>query len=96
MSREDVEREVFGAGAVPSDNADVALRAAALFGLRDIDSLCRLMDPDVEWVTLMGSQVEAAIYRGCAGVRQYFAVASDAWNSLRLEPGELVEGGMMS
>jgi ketosteroid isomerase-like protein len=76
-----------------ADNADVALRAAELFGLRDTDALCRLMDPDVEWVTLMGSQVEAAIYRGHAGVRQYFVVAADAWDSLQLEPNELVEAG---
>jgi ketosteroid isomerase-like protein len=93
MAREDVERRVPGIGALPSDNADVALRAAELFGLRDTDGLCRLMDPNIEWVTLMGSQVEAAIYKGHAGVREYFAVAADAWDSLQLEPDELVEGG---
>jgi ketosteroid isomerase-like protein len=93
MAREDVGRGIPGSGTVALDNAGVALRAAELFGLRDTDALCRLMDPDVEWVTLMGSQVEAAIYRGHAGVRHYFAVAADAWDSLRLKPDELVERG---
>jgi ketosteroid isomerase-like protein len=75
------------------DTVELALQAGELFSVRDVSALCELMDPDVEWVTLMGSQVEAVVYRGHAGVRKYFAVSADAWEYLRLEADQVIERG---
>ena len=50
---------------------------------RDVDTLIRLTDPDVEWRSAF-AVADGGLYRGHEGVQRYVADMNDAWEVVRL------------
>jgi ketosteroid isomerase-like protein len=58
-------------GVTDVDSAELAREAFAALGRRDYDGFLELMDPDVEFTSLV-AESEAKVFCGHAGVRQFF------------------------
>jgi ketosteroid isomerase-like protein len=56
---------------------------------RDIDAALELCHPEIEFFSLM-AQLEAAPYRGFAGIRRYFMDIDATWEEWRVEVEQLL------
>ena len=71
MSQEDVEIVMRGVEAVR----------------RDADALIALVSPEVKWEDAVFWSEPTHIYRGEAGVRDWFQAAVEPWDSIDIEVG---------
>ncbi len=76
MSQQDVEQTV------------VAILDAMNAG--DPDALIALTDPEIEFHSALASAVEGRIYRGRAGLSEYFEDINDAFGAVRWDQFEIV------
>jgi ketosteroid isomerase-like protein len=58
----------------------------------DTPGFLDLWDPECEWFTVTGSQMDAAPYRGHEGIRRYLAEAAETWTELRFDAEQILEG----
>ena len=77
MSQENVEAVEFG---IDAFNAD------------DTDAFVAHWDPDCEFFSVTGSQMNATPYRGHDGIRRYCRETEETWEELRLEVDRILEG----
>jgi ketosteroid isomerase-like protein len=59
---------------------------------RDFDGLAVLLRPDVEWDDTEGWPGIRGVYRGTAGVREWWEAFLEVWESVRAEVEEITEG----
>lgn len=60
---------------------------------RDEARLIELMDPDVEWHSLIAALGEGGVYCGHDGIRQYLRDLTDAWDVFHVELDQVISVG---
>jgi ketosteroid isomerase-like protein len=76
------------------DNVEVVSQLLAAVTRRDVSRLVDLTDPDVEWRSFFAAlSEEGGRYRGHDGIRQYIADVSEAFETMRVEVGDLLDVG---
>jgi ketosteroid isomerase-like protein len=79
-------------GAMSQENVEIVRRAFAA-SLRDgLEGLMPYLDPEIEWTTT-GAFLEAATYRGHAGVRRYLGSMEEEFEDLSNQPEQLIDAG---
>jgi ketosteroid isomerase-like protein len=73
------------------DNVEVARQLLEAVSARDLSRVLELTDPDVEWHSFFALQGEA--YHGHGGVRQYVTDIHEAFEDLRPQVDDLLDGG---
>jgi ketosteroid isomerase-like protein len=74
------------------ENVEAIERAYAAMGGLDAEALVRVCDPDVEFRSRIAS-AEDVTYRGHDGVRDYIANLTEAFEWVRTEPLDVIDGG---
>jgi ketosteroid isomerase-like protein len=74
------------------ENVEMFRSALHAFNRGDVEGALKDMDPQIEWHTPR-SLVDAQTYHGHEGVKSWWAIMSDAFDQLRLEPGEFKDLG---
>jgi ketosteroid isomerase-like protein len=64
----------------------------AAFARGDVAAVLAVMDPDIVWST-PESVPGGGVYRGHAGVGEFFAGLMDRWGELHVEPETWIDGG---
>jgi ketosteroid isomerase-like protein len=74
-------------------NVEVVRQAYDAFNLRDLDALAELAEPDwvMDWSRSIGPQ--RGVYRGRAGVEEWTAAISEAFESFEILPLEYLGAG---
>jgi ketosteroid isomerase-like protein len=67
---------------MPDENVALARQAFDALGRRDIDGFLAIMDPAVEFTSLV-QEPEAAVYRGHAGVREFLDLMTTVFTDWR-------------
>jgi ketosteroid isomerase-like protein len=75
---------------VSQENVELARQSALAWNDGGIDALLEYLDPDVEWHPAAES-LEADIYRGHDGVRDYAGRIGEVFADIRIEPLEVIE-----
>jgi ketosteroid isomerase-like protein len=73
------------------ENVELVRRWALAFNERDMDALDDLTGPDFEFVPYLATLMEATVYRGHHGLREYFADADAAWETIQVRLVEVRE-----
>jgi hypothetical protein len=73
------------------ENVEVVRRATDAFNRRDVDALLATASPDVEWEDAIFWSGVTRIYRGRAGLRDWFNQVLEPWESIRVEMDEIAE-----
>jgi ketosteroid isomerase-like protein len=75
------------------ENIDVILKAVEAVNRRDADAFVAGVSPEVEWETNPEMVGLGRIYRGRAGVREFFEqlFGLDTWESIHVEVEEITE-----
>jgi ketosteroid isomerase-like protein len=73
-------------------NVEIGREMVDAFDRRDLDALLALVRPDVEWDDTEGWPGIRGIYRGRAGVREWWDAALEVWDSVHAEVEEITEG----
>jgi ketosteroid isomerase-like protein len=76
-----------------TENEEVLREAFRRWNRRDIDGVLALMADDVGWFPARAMPDLQAEYRGCEGVRQFFAEFMEPWDRIAMEPLEMVPVG---
>ncbi|GAC1485618.1 MAG: hypothetical protein NVS1B9_03840 [Solirubrobacteraceae bacterium] len=63
------------------------------FNVRDMKALDDLIAPAFEFHPYLATLIEASVYRGCDGLRSYFAESDEAWGHLHARLDEVHEVG---
>ena len=74
------------------ENVEIVRRAFAGSQEDGLEGLMLYLDPEIEWTTT-GAFVEAATYRGHAGVRRYLGSMEEEFEDLSNRPEELIDAG---
>ena len=74
------------------ENVETVRRSIEAYEGDGLDGYLRYFHPEVEW-TSTGAYIEAATYRGHAGVRRYLGSMEEEFEDLRIEPLELIDAG---
>jgi ketosteroid isomerase-like protein len=74
------------------ENVEKFRRALDAFNQGDVERALNDIDPQVEWHTPQSSP-DAQTYHGHEGVKSWWALWSDAFDQLRLHPGEFKDLG---
>ena len=74
------------------ENVEVVRRILRAFAAGDRDEVLSLVDPEVV-VDATRRVLNPATYVGIDGVRQMFAGMDEAWEEVRLEGQEVIDGG---
>ena len=74
------------------ENVEAVRRGIAAHNAADAAGFLDLWDPECEWFTITGSELDATPYRGHAGIRQYLADRAQAWSDLQFDPERILEG----
>jgi ketosteroid isomerase-like protein len=77
---------------MPRENVEKFRSAIEAFNREDVDDALKEIDPQVEWQTPR-SLPDARTYYGHQGVKSWWETMSDAFEELRLEPGEFKDLG---
>jgi uncharacterized protein len=75
-----------------SDLTDSLRAAYEGFGRRDIDAVLAVMHEDIVW-DATDALAHTGVYHGHAGVSEYIAGLSGAWDEYELSPEQFVESG---
>jgi ketosteroid isomerase-like protein len=74
------------------ENVEVVQRGIAAFNADDTASFVDLWDPECEFFTVTGSQMNATPYRGREGIRRYRQETEETWTELQLDTERILEG----
>lgn len=74
------------------ETMELAMAAYAAINRRDLEGFLALVDPDVEFRSLI-AEAEGRAYRGHQGVREWWERVANALGGLRFEPKELHDLG---
>jgi ketosteroid isomerase-like protein len=74
------------------ENVEAVRRGLHAHNANDTASFLDLWDPECEWFTVTGSQMDAAPYRGHEGIRRYLAERAETWTKLRFDAERILEG----
>jgi ketosteroid isomerase-like protein len=74
------------------ENMEVVRRKIETHNLEDTAGFLDQWDPECEWFTVTGSQMDAAPYRGLEGIRRYLAERAETWSELRFDIEQMLEG----
>jgi ketosteroid isomerase-like protein len=74
------------------ENIEVVRRKLEAHNVEDTAGFLDQWDPECEWFTVTGSQMDAAPYRGHEGIRRYLAERTELWSELRFDTEEALEG----
>jgi ketosteroid isomerase-like protein len=77
---------------VSSRNRELTERAFEALGRRDLDAFLELVDPEVEFTSLI-AEAEGQIFRGHDGVRDWWERVADSMGGLDFRIDELEEIG---
>jgi ketosteroid isomerase-like protein len=78
---------------VAEENIEIVRRLFAAIRDRDLDTMLRLYDPEIQFRPLTGTRIESGGYRGHAGIRAYFDEAGTVWERMHPYADDLrVEG----
>jgi ketosteroid isomerase-like protein len=83
--------EALEAAGVSAANAETVRRAIGLWGRRDFDALAKLAHP--EFVLDLSRNLDAAVYSGVDGLRDWTEHVGETWDDFRFRTGELTEVG---
>jgi ketosteroid isomerase-like protein len=72
------------------ENVELARRASWAWNEGGVDALLEYLDPDVEWHPPADS-MEAGVYRGHDGVRDYLSRPVEIFEEARVEPLEVID-----
>jgi ketosteroid isomerase-like protein len=75
------------------ENVEAVYRLLAAISERDLSRLLSLTHAEVEWRSFFAALSEGGGYRGHDGLRQYVADLSEAFETLRVEVGDLLDVG---
>jgi ketosteroid isomerase-like protein len=74
------------------DLVEVARKAYEAFASRDLETLSRIADPEIEIHAVTGIAMDRSEpYRGTAGISDYLADVGRAWEDIHLYPHEFIE-----
>jgi ketosteroid isomerase-like protein len=73
--------------------ADTLRSFYELWNSGDVDALTELFDPDAEVCPALSTFLGSTVYRGRAGVADWFAETNEPWAELRVQPERFVESG---
>lgn len=70
------------------ENVEVVRQALHAFNERNLGGVLEVWGSEAEWrpAFLGGGLLEGAVYRGHAGVREFFEVQEETWESLSIDP----------
>jgi ketosteroid isomerase-like protein len=74
-------------------NLEIVRQWLTTFNSWDVDGFVELWDPECEFVTLTGSQLAGAPYKGHEGLRRYCEERAEVWAELHHETEEVREVG---
>lgn len=74
------------------ENVEIARAAYAAINLGDLEGFLALIDPDVEFLSLV-AEVEGRVYRGHDGVREWWEGVANALGGLRFDVQEIHDLG---
>jgi ketosteroid isomerase-like protein len=74
------------------ENVEAVRRGLDAHNAANTADFLELWDPECEWFTVTGSQLDAAPYRGHEGIKRYMAETAETWTELRFEPERILEG----
>ena len=77
---------------IARDNIELAKAAYAAINRADLDAFLALVDPEVEFMSLI-AEAEGQVYRGHAGVRQWWSGVAKSLGGLVFEPEEMRDFG---
>jgi ketosteroid isomerase-like protein len=73
------------------ENVELVRRAINAFNRRDVDAFVATASPDVEWEDAIFWSGVTRIYRGRAGLRDWFNQVLEPWESIHVEADEIAE-----
>jgi ketosteroid isomerase-like protein len=74
------------------ENVEIVQRGIAAFNADDTARFLDVWDPDCEFFTVTGSQINTTPYRGHEGIRRYREETAETWAELRLDVERILEG----
>jgi ketosteroid isomerase-like protein len=74
------------------ENVEIVQRGLDAFNADDADGFVDLWDPECEFFSITGSQMDATPYRGHDGIRRYLQEAAETWAELRFETERILKG----
>ena len=75
------------------ENVQVVRRWVEAYNQRDIEGLLELIAPDIEFRSVFAAIESGGIFRGRAGVFEYFEVIDEAYEAFILDPHEFLDAG---
>ncbi len=79
--------------AMSQENVEVVRRLYERFNRGDIDALLQSYDPEVELYPGIRTPDQDTRYSGHQGMKEFFRDATEAWETVTVEPKELIECG---
>jgi len=79
-----------------SQNLQTVQQAYAAFGRGDVEGILGLLDENIEWDGVKGTDgfaPHAGLRRGKAAVREFFTLVAQTSDFHRFEPREFIDGG---
>jgi ketosteroid isomerase-like protein len=74
------------------ENVEIVRRGVDAFNADDTAGFLEFWDPECEFFTITGSQMDATPYRGHEGIRRYREETAETWAELRLDIEQILEG----
>ena len=74
------------------ENVEIVQRGLDAFNADDADGFVDLWDPECEFFSITGSQMDATPYRGHDGISRYLEEAAETWAELRFETERILKG----
>ena len=74
------------------ENVEIVRRGVDAFNADDTAGFLEFWDPECEFFTITGSQMDATPYRGHEGIRRYREETAETWAELRLDIERILEG----
>ena len=59
----------------------------------DVEALLELFDPEVEVRPALSTFLASTVYRGHAGIREWYAELNEPWSELKAEPERFIDAG---
>jgi ketosteroid isomerase-like protein len=78
------------------ENVEIVRRVFDAAARRDSAAVLAFYDPEVEWDMSrggLGGVVDRGVYHGHDGLRRYFRLRSEAWETITDDCEELIDGG---
>lgn len=76
-------------------NVETFKRALDAYNLRDVEAVLETLDPEVEWhaALVVSLEGEARVYRGHAGIREFFRDTDNVLDEIHAEYSEIHDLG---